>query len=301
MYWIMLLLTFITVIIFPLFKWLDTKEFYNRQLYIKWTKFNSKYKFTRLMTIIVGVIAFALYIGLRWAPILYDTIQGGWFSKSASETRSANISIVLSLDVCSILGLTFPVLAIFNKWEIIKSLAPIATLGAILTIFVTCYLRYNDVYDVTLFFLNTYEVGLVQSDLGPLLFWMHLFILGYAVSAFTWHGRFTKKNWVILLIFVAIYVPYVCTIAYTLDIRSHAMACVKGDYRHLEDSYYAGLGSNEFVTYIAFNDVWPFKQWEWVAVFTWFSFAFLVTVIVTIINIIYKLFDRNKMIMINLA
>ncbi len=301
MYWLMLVITFITIAIFPFTKWLYVNKFYNLSLYNKWIKFNSKFKFTRLMTIIISIIIIAIYIGIRWAPILHDTINGNWFSKQASEIRSSNISIILSLDICSFLAVSLPLLAIFNKWEIAKAISPIAILGAILTIFVSCYIIYNKSFDATLFFLNTDKLGLIQSQLGPLVFWMHLWILAYGVSAFTWHGRFTKKNWIILLSFIPIYLCYICTIAYTLDIKSHVTACVIGDYKYLDDSYYQGIPNDQwFVTYIAFNTIWPFKQWQWVAVFSWISFVFLISAVVIAINLIYMLFERNKMIMIDM-
>lgn len=300
MFIIMIILTMLVIVLFPLSKYLYNNKFFNYALFEKMSLINKKYKLTYLISVFFSVITITLYFVVRWFPVLIGVIQEDIISQQVSEFRSSNLSILFALDLCSLLGILMPMLVIFN-WKTKKfliSLSPLAILGATLTILFTCSNMYMGVWDAKQFFIGVDKLGL-SYGLGSLVFSLHFWILVIGYGALVWGRKYTKKHFYILAIYVICYIIYVNAIGYGLDIRTHVTASVKGEFIRLDDWYYESpLGIiGDRPTYGIFTKIFPFQQWWAVGIFAWISFCILVGFIILIRNLPYLInfkHIRNK-------
>ncbi len=254
--------------------------------------------FWRILSIILAIICIAIYIGLRWGNAAYNIGKHSLFTASPSEYRSANISIFLTLDLCSLLGVLLPILVIFD-WKHKYLLRPVALLGLLggcATVFFTTPDLYGDKWDLQTFFIGSRKIGVSGSD-EPLMFLMHYWMIMMALIILVNDRKITWKTYLSTVACILVYAGYITLISQLLNIQTHVTATVVGDFELLDPSYYALSGPlPAHPSYKIFCEIYGVTNWKWAAVDTWITFGVIVTLFVAIKNIAYFNLVRTNLI-----
>lgn len=205
------------------------------------TSFNFFYnhkKLANIIRIIFCTILLCLYFGIRWIPSLINTIQYDLINYHISEFRSANLSILFMLDLCSMLGWLLPFLCIFDwkKQRVLKPIALLSVIGGLATIFFTIPELYTS-WDIKKFFIGTFDIGISHSD-EPLMFIMHLWMVGIGFYIITKNNYFNRYNILFLSIYIVLYISYILSISLPLNIESHVSGLAYGDIFKMSEEYY---------------------------------------------------------------
>ncbi len=300
-------------------KYIYTKWFVNSKYYLVWKRIDKHNNILRIITIILCLVCIGLYFGLRWAVGLENIIKYGLLTtdQRPCEFRSANISIVFMLDLCSFLALFILILKIFdNKKKILlKPISYLAVLGGYATLFFTVtdsylYMPTSDgsiVYrnwDAYYFFFSSKTIGVGDSD-EPLMFLMHLWMVVIGLHTIVWESKVTMKEFGKILACIVIYAIYIFSMQKGLHLFTHVTAIVEGDFMQMPPSYYEFVYDGKVISqypghpsYAVFIDIYGCKTWEAASAVTWITFAVIVILIILIKNTIYY-FTNKQMIIID--
>lgn len=301
------------------YRWFVETKYFN-----KWTKLNEKIDILRILSISACIVCLGLYIGLRWSLGLKNIIDYNLLApkQPASEFRSANISIVFMLDLCSFVGFWILIVKIFdnkNKY-ILKPLAYMSALGGYATLLFTCtetylfetgkYTAENYVerpWDAYYFFFSAKTIGIGDSD-EPLMFLMHFWMVCIGVHTIVWEPSVTVKDIIKILAFVILYAIYIFAVSRGLDIQTHVTAMVKGDFVSMPDEYYTreidGRHPMKYLghpSYQVFLDIYYGGNhspdlWGAGSALAWVSFTVIVLLIIALKNIVYSLTTNNAVV-----
>lgn len=296
-------------------KYIYKKWFINSRYYLMWKKIDKHENILRIITIIFCLTCIGLYIGLRWVPGLQNIIKYGLLTTHTSPTefRSANISIVFMLDLCSMLGILIPLLKIFDnkKKVLLKPLAYLACLGGYATLFFTVTESYLTIpgtngtvaqpWDAYYFFFSAKgsEIGNGSSD-EPLMFLMHYWMVLIGLHTIVWESKVNWKEFLIILTFIVLYAIYIYSMSSSLQLYTHVTAMVKGDFEPMTsgqapiipDYYtfvYNGVNLNKYPghpSYKVFVDIYGCTTWEAASAVTWVTFAVIVCIEIFIKNFV---------------
>ena len=252
----------------------------------------------RKISIIMCLICITLYISLRWSLAIYNIAKYDLFNASVSEFRSANISVFLMLDLCSLLGVLLPILIIFD-WKhryLLRPVALLALLGGCATVFFTTPDLYSHIWNGQLFFIGSRTIGDSGSD-EPLMFTMHFWMIVMALITLLTDKKITLKEYGKTILFILCYAGYISLCSQLLNIKTHVTATVIGDFVHLSPSYYEWMSTAPgHPSYGIFIDIYGVSNWKWASVVTWITFAVIVTIFVAIHNINYYYCVKNDLI-----
>lgn len=253
----------------------------------------------RILSIVISVLCIILYISLRWGNAVNNIVKHDLFSAAVSEYRSANLSIFLLLDLCSLIGVLLPILIIFD-WKHKYLLRPVALLGLLggcATVFFTTPDLYGNKWNLQTFFIGARNIGTSECD-EPLMFLMHYWMIIMSLIVIVTDKKISLKTYGLTILCILTYAAYITIMSQTLDIRSHVTATVIGDFERLSPEYYASYGGIEKAhpSYEIFCEIYGVTNWKWAAVDTWVTFAVIVTIFVFIKNISYFYFVKTNLI-----
>ncbi len=243
----------------------------------------------RITSIVMCIICIALYIGFRWSLAIYNINKYDLFNSAVTEFRSANISIFLMLDLCSLLGVLLPILIIFD-WKhkyLLRPVALLALLGGTATVFFTTPDLYSDKWNFQLFLFGSRTIGVSDSD-EPLMFLMHYWMITMAIIVLTNDQKITARIYLRTMAFILCYAGYITLCSQLLDLKTHVTATVIGDFVRLSPEYYSQFAiAPGHPSYEIFCEIYGTHDWKWASFDTWITFAVIVTIFVGIKNISY--------------
>ncbi len=252
----------------------------------------------RIVSIVMCIICIAIYIGFRWSLSIYNISHYDLFNAGVSEFRSANLSIFLMLDLCSLLGVLLPITIIFD-WKhqyILKPVALLALLGGTATVFFTTPDLYGHRWDVQLYFIGSRTIGVSDSD-EPLMFLMHYWMIVMSLIVIALGPKITLKEYLKTITFILCYAGYITLCSQLLDIKTHVTATVIGDFIKLDPQYYSIFAvDNGHPSYQIFLEIYGINDWISGAVVTWITFAVIVSIFVLIKNTVYYFEVKNNLI-----
>ncbi len=300
-------------------KYIYTKWFVDSKYYLIWKKIDKHNNILRILNIICCLVCLGLYFGLRWAVGLENIINYHLLTTNTrpSEFRSANISIVFMLDLCSMIGFLILILKLFdNKKKILlKPVSYLAVLGGYATLFFTVtdsYLyapttdgsvKYRD-WDAYYFFFSSKTLGIGDSD-EPLMLLMHLWMVIIGLHTIVWESKVSMKDFCKILACIIIYAIYIYSMSKGLHLFTHVTAIVEGDFMKMPDEYYVFEWNGQHIdeypghpSYKVFIDIYGCKTWEVASAVTWITFAVIVILFVLIKNVVYY-FTNKEMVIID--
>ncbi len=300
-------------------KYIYTKWFVNSKYYNVWKRIDKHNNILRITSVILCLVCIGLYFGLRWALGLENVIKYHLLTDNTrpSEFRSANISIVFMLDLCSFVGILILFLKIFDnkKKVLLKPVAYLAVLGGYATLFFTVtesylYLPtvddsivYRD-WDPYYFFFSAKTLGIGDSD-EPLMFLMHLWMVVIGVHTVVWESRVTMKEFCKILACIILYAIYIYSMSAGLHLYTHVTAIVEGDFMRMPPDYYTfewdGVTISQYPghpSYSVFIDIYGCKTWQAASVVTWITFAVIVILVILLKNTVYY-FTNKEMVVID--
>ncbi len=298
MFVLMWILTFISVGLIISSRSIINGFKYKSKIYLLYKKYDKDEKLTWIICSILSLICIVFYLSFRWIPAIAYISKYNLVNTSVTEFRSANISIVFMLDLCSILGILLPLLVIFDwkKKILLKPLSILGILGGMATILFTTIDLYSiNVWNVKEFFLGSNYAGSNNGN-EPLMFIMHYWMIIISFFVVSRTDSYKIKDVFKIVIFIIIYLIYILIIAYSLNIKSHVTALVVGDYFILNNSYYIHQWSlsKPHPPYSIFVEIFGTNK-SWIgSLSSWLTFTIITIIIILVKNLLFKYFNQKK-------
>ncbi len=255
-------------------------------------------KITEFLKYVVLILVIAIYFFIRWTPALINVIKYNLFVAPPSEFRSANISILLLLDLCSFIGILLPFAFLFDKKKkIVPSIAVLSVLGGFATMFFTIPEMYSRPFDAKLFFIGNLNIGDGSHD-EPLMFIMHYWMICVGLNIIVWQDKITFIDIIKIIGIILLYLGLILGVSRGFNIQTHVTALVEGDFVKLDDSYYLGDKYYTAPSYEVFCDIFNTSNWELAALSAWSSFTWITLLIAGFKNIFW-LINHDKSILID--
>lgn len=191
------------------------------------------YIIRRVILFSLCVFAIFWYFSFRYFPLFNDGTEKRWLfgeGKLTGDINQVNYnkgwSMLLFLDLCTLLGLACPLVVLFDrkdKWTL--AFANLGILGACMTFFGS-----YPVTDVPWSFnYLLFGTWTSNSDL-PTSFMIHFWMLGFSLYTFLWRRRWQWQDWIRLSIVSFGYMFYVLIISNSMGITSQVTALGVNDY-----------------------------------------------------------------------
>lgn len=295
---LMLVVAIVSSLFIVSWKWVYVNYFSKTVINAKLRRKIFSVKIIDIMKYLLLIILIATYFLVRWTPALINVIKYNLFNANPSEFRSANISILLMLDLCSFIGILLPVVMLFDKKnKITPSIALLAILGGFATIFFTIPEMYNNQIGWKSFFIGNLSIGDGSHD-EPLMFTMHYWMICLGINTITWYCKIKLFDIIKVIALIIIYFLYIFTISRTLNIQTHVTAIVQGDLVKLNDSYYLSGKYYTSPSYSIFCEIFKTSSWEIGTVSAWISFT-VITLLIAGIKNIFWLINNDKSIIVS--
>lgn len=196
---------------------------------------SSYHWFITRRAILLGICIFSAvwYIAFRYLPLFAVGQNEGWlfgYGKLVGDQSQISYnkgwSMVLMLDLCSLLGILTPLVLIFDrKDKYTLAVANLSILGALLTF----YGGFTYVEAPWSFGYLLFGTWTSNDDL-PLSFPIHLWMLGMGLYTFLWRRKWEWKDTAKTVAIGLAYCVYVIIITQAMGITTHATALVINDY-----------------------------------------------------------------------
>lgn len=297
MFILMILITIASIVLALSSRTIFHKFILNSNFYFWYKSIDKKNCLTYLICSFFSLICLILYFSMRWIPAVINIANNGLFDSTISEYRSANLSLMFMLDLCSFLGFLMPLLVIvdYKKQILLKPLAMLSILGGMATILFSTPDLYQ-YWNANIFFAGSKYAGGNNGD-EPLMFLMHLWmvVIGCTVVART--DKYRMKHILIIIGFIMLYCAYILMISKLLDIKTHVTALEIGDYYLLDKSYYDhqwAVTKEPHPPYQIFVEIFSTNKTWAGPVISWSVFAMFVILMITTKNISYNIINKKS-------
>lgn len=295
---LMLCLTIFSALFIVCWKWIYINFFSKTLLNNNFQKKVLNVKIVDWIKYFIIALIIILYFFVRWTPALINVIKYNLFNQLPSEFRSANISILLMLDLCSFLGILLPITLLIDKnKKFVPAVAVLSVLGGFATMFFTVPEMYNVPFNAKLFFIGNLNIGDGSHD-EPLMFLMHYWMICIGLNVIVWRSKITLWDTFKVVILILSYLAYILAISRGFNIQTHVTAVVQGDFVKLNESYYANNKYYALPSYEVFCEIFGTTSWQLGIVAAWTSFAWITLLIIGFKNLFW-LFFHDKSILID--
>lgn len=203
------------------------------------------YIIRRVILFLLCIFAIIWYLSFRYFPLFKDGVDKGWLFGVGKLTNdiqqvyyNKGWSMVLLLDLCTLLGIACPLVILFDnkdKWTL--AFANLGILGACMTFFGS--------YPVTevpwSFNYLLFGTWTSSTDL-PTSFMIHFWMLGFSLYTYLWRRSWQWQDWMKMSVISFAYMFYVLAISNGMDITSQVTALGVNDYVPILPNDHAAYG-----------------------------------------------------------
>lgn len=252
---------------------------------------NEKFaKSRRNILVSICIFCIAWFLAFRFGPVFLRFVNdNNYFWNVESEDRNADISVILSLDLCGLLCWLLPLtLLLPSKFNGFKKIVSVfSLLGGCVTFFGS--MIDGGLWDIRYLLFN------IPDYLGytePLFFMMHAWMIGLSLYYLSVCSKFNIKEFLGCFAFIILFIIYIVSMRYAFDVRSHVTGLVEGDYFSVSGA--PGYSDKTSPSYHVVAELLKFDQSIWwvCPIVMYLSFGMITISMIGIKNLTAKYIKR---------
>lgn len=272
-----------------------SRDHYFEKSYVFWTGMTKNViqwqYFRQMIVYIICGLAILWYLLFRYFPLFSMGVDQGWLSgygrMSGTQDQinyNKGWSMVLMLDLCSLLGLVTPLVILLDRKQVLTpAIGCLSILGAGLT-FYGGYLEVDAPWTFSYLLFGNWSSN---NDL-PLSFMLHMWMMGLGLYVLLWKRRWTLKDNIIMCGVGLVYMAYVLIVTRSMQITSHATALVINDF--------IPIFNKEHAVYSDFKELFGVSDANWnIAIaIAWITFFITANFLIPPLNL-FACWKQNKL------